>query len=111
MGIEMIYEACQEAGIPILSLDKCCRLLAIVYVMGGSMEAFTHNTRLVAEWRYAQHRCNIYEGRVPDKEALTLIRKYVSELESYYEGRSSETEHPRWVMDIMARYGIHDMMI
>lgn len=115
-----LLQSCLEAGIPILSLDTCCRLLAIVYVIGGSMEAFTHNGKLMADWQYAQQRLNIVGGETPNEEVALLIKQYVNELETYYanaaySGNSSSPlakEHPEWVVEFMTkRYGIEHLWI
>lgn len=108
------------AGIPAMRMDDCCRLLAIVYVIGGSMEAFTHNEKLVAEWKYAQKRVGLEDGKVPDAEAVSALKKYVSELETYYKNAQYNSNsqspfskvHPEWVIEFMRnRYGIKELWI
>lgn len=120
----MIYQqwldSCREIGLPALSTDSCARLLAIVGVIGGSMEAFTHNEKLIAEWKYAQQKLNVLGGETPDEEGVLLIRKYYSELKNYYKNapKNEESEspvaviHPQWVVNFMKeRYGIEKLWI
>lgn len=113
-------QSCLNAGIPALSLETCCRLLAIVYVIGGSMEAFTHNEKLKAEWQYAKIRLNIGGGLTPDAEGAALLKDYVNELETYYktagpDAKSSSAlavKHPDWVVNFMKlRYNINALWI
>ena len=112
---EQWLDSCHEAGLPALSKDTCARLLAIVGVIGGNNEVFTHNTKLVAEWKYAQKRFNIQGGEIPNAEGVELIKKYYHELEDYYSNapRNEKSESPysvihlKWVADFMKqRYGI-----
>lgn len=113
-------QSCLAAGIPALTLDTCARLLAIVYVLGGSMEAFTHNEKLKAEWQYAQKRLNIGDGLTPDEEGAELLREYADELESHYENALANEDsgsplakvHPEWVVEFMNnRYNINHLWI
>jgi hypothetical protein len=112
-------QTCLAVGIPALSLDTCARLLAIVYVIGGSMEAFTHNGKLKADWEYARKRLKIEGGVIPDADGAELLRKYARELESYYENAPTDKSvspfakaHPEWVKRFMEnRYGITGLWI
>lgn len=113
-------ETCRQADIPALSKDTCARLLAIIGVIGGSMEAFTHNKKLIADWKYAQKRFHIEGGEIPDPEGAELIKKYYHELMDYYNSapRNEQSEspmavvHPQWVVDMMKeRYGIEKLWI
>jgi hypothetical protein len=117
---EKWLQSCLVAGIPALSLDTCCRLLAIVYVMGGSMEAFNYDVKLKAEWHYAQQRLNIGAGNTVDEEGAALLKKYVGELEAYYDHapineKSSSplaVVHPDWVAELMrTRYNITNLWL
>ena len=122
--IDDIYDQWLEssltAGIPAISTDTCARILAIIGILGGSMEAFTHNRKLIAEWKYAQKKFNILGGETPDKEGAELMRKYYNELQDYYETAPKNEEsssplaviHPEWVVDLMRnRYGIEKLWL
>lgn len=71
-----------------LSLDTCCKLLAVVYVCGGEDASFTHNMKLVTDWRAAARRLNISGGETPDPEGHALLRKYIGDLEEDVAKRS-----------------------
>ena len=120
MIYEQWLESCLQVGIPALSVDTCARILAIIGIIGGSMEAFTHNKKLIAEWKYAQKKLNILGGETPDKEGSELMRKYYNELKDYYETAPKNDEsssplaviHPEWVVDLMRnRYGIEKLWL
>jgi hypothetical protein len=108
------------AGIPVVSIDDCCKLLAIVYVLGGSMEVFKYNDKIASEIEYAQKRLNVGEGLTVIGEYASIIRRYVKELEEYYEAAPYDAgnqaplarQHPKWVVDFMdKRYGLKDLWI
>lgn len=117
---EQWLESCKQADIPALTKDTCARLLAIIGVIGGSMEDFTHNKKLIADWKYAQKRFNIEDGEVPDVEGVVLVKKYYHELKDYYKNAPRDEQsqsslavvHPQWVSDMMKeRYGIEKLWI
>lgn len=120
MIYEQWLESCLQVGIPAISTDTCARLLAIIGVIGGSMEAFTHNMKLVAEWKYAQKKLNVLGGETPDEEGARLMRRYYHELNDYYNNATKNEEsespfaviHPNWVVNMMKeRYGIEKLWI
>lgn len=121
MGLyEQWLESCRQSEIPALTKDTCARLLAIIGVIGGSMEAFTHNEKLIADWKYAQKRFNLEGGEMPDSEGVALIKRYYHQLNDYYEKapRNEESQsplaviHPKWVVDMMKeRYGIEKLWL
>lgn len=113
-------ESCRQADIPALSTDTCARLLAIIGVIGGSMEVFTHNKKLIADWKYAQKKLSVQGGETPDVEGARLIKNYYHELMDYYKSapknESSDSPlaviHPQWVVAMMKeRYGIEKLWI
>lgn len=109
----LLYEQWADAfikvDIPILADDLCCRLLAIVYVYGGSMECFTHNQKLYKDVRYAQKKLNIGGGLVPDKELGDKLRTYIKEIENHIEHAEKDenkqspfsVKHLDWCVKIM----------
>lgn len=82
---EMWNDTCLAADIPAISTDTAARLMAIVYVHGGSSEVFTYSEGLNADMRYIQEKYHISGGEVPDETISRLISEYSSELESYEE--------------------------
>lgn len=81
---QKLIQTCESAGIPFMSLDTCCRLLAILHTIGGNSEIFTHHVKLLEDVKYAQRRLNIFGGETPDAEGTILLKQYIRELEAYY---------------------------
>lgn len=80
--------------------DTAAKLLAIVYVLGGEREAFTHNEKLKADIEYIQETYCFLGGLIPDVEVKNKFRNYVKELES-------NENHPQWATKLMQeQYGI-----
>lgn len=106
-----LIRTCESAGIPFMSLDKCCRLLAIIHTLGGNNEIFTHHVKLLEDVKYAQRRLNLFGGEVPDPEGLQLLKGYVRELDSYYESAPKKEgsdalyspKHPPWVEELLKK--------
>ena len=106
-----LINTCECAGISFMSLDTCCRLLAIVHTIGGYYEIFTHHTKLLLDIKYAQRRLNIFGGEIPDKEGVLLLKQYINELESYYKDAPKKddceavfsTKHLPWVEKFLDR--------
>ena len=111
MGYEMemtnirqqLYDTAESAGLPILSGDKCCRLLAWLYVFGGSCEAVTMDERLSNDILYAQKRLNVVSGELPDAELLPILQRYVRQTGGYDKPHENA---PEWVSKLEAEYGI-----
>lgn len=97
-------ETFQCAGIKPLSDSTCCKLLAILYVFGGSREEFTHHSKLLADINYAQKRLNISGGETPNQELIIELQKYINELAP--DGIQGELRKPQWVLKLMSRYDI-----
>ena len=103
-------EAFRSIGHWHISLDKCAKILAIVYDNGGN-ESFTHASRFVTDWKTAQKRLYIYGEEIP-KEHLQevakgreLLKKYIKELEDTYEtNRPLKETLPQWAIDIYNEY-------
>lgn len=96
-----------------LSLDTCCKLLAVVYVYGGANEAFTHNKNLVTDWRAAARRLNISGGETIDPEGHPLLRQYIRELEEDIEQNRKSVDDcctVEWANRLFAeRYNIKNL--
>jgi hypothetical protein len=56
-----LYAAAESAGLKILSDDKCCRLLAWLYVRGGGREEAVFDGRLNGAFLYAQKRLGLLQ--------------------------------------------------
>ncbi|MBQ0073633.1 MAG: hypothetical protein KBT34_05525 [Prevotella sp.] len=67
-------QAFQSIGMCHISLDKCAKILAIIYDNGGN-EAFTLSTRFVTDWKTAQQRLYLLGGtEVPALKADEVAR-------------------------------------
>lgn len=111
--------ALEGAGIHPVSDDTAARLLAIVYVYGGSME-LGYNAKLMTDLRYAQRRAGLLGGETPDADLVKAMNGYIRDIESVlraaprtYLGINVETDaHPEWVRKFMLeRYGIPKMHV
>ena len=57
-----LLSTAEEAGIKMLSDERCCQLLAWVLELGGYTEESTHNFKLNQDILIAQKRLNILGG-------------------------------------------------
>lgn len=81
--------------------DTAAKLLAIVYVLGGEREAFTHNEKLKADIDYIQEVYGFQGGEVPNQEVVELLKPYTKELEA------NDKDYPQWATKLMQeQYGI-----
>lgn len=69
-------------------------LLAIVYVLGGENESFTHNTKLMADIQYIQENYCFLGGLIPDVKVKNKFREYVKEIEK-------NDKPPKWAKYLM----------
>lgn len=91
---------CKAAGLVSIGKDTAAKLLAIVYVLGGEREAFTHNEKLKADIDYIQDVYGFQGGEIPDEEVVKNVRGYVLSLEL-------EKDYPQWATELMnENYGI-----
>jgi tRNA(Ile2) C34 agmatinyltransferase TiaS len=88
----------ESAGIKIVSDDKCCRLLAWLYVHGGGNEAVTVNLKLNADILEAQKRLNLYGGERVNLELLPTLQEYI---------RQAESSNPDWIAELCKYYGLN----
>jgi hypothetical protein len=119
---------CAAAGLPLVSDENCCRLLAWVYVFGGECEAIALNPSVRNAVMYAQCRLNIDGGEIPNQELVPLLKRYIKEAEMWeascveqgygtvyqniqkakkIEPPPLNMECPAWVKEIEARYGVY----
>lgn len=97
-------DSLQCARIKPLADSTCCKLLAILYVFGGSREEFTHHDKFLADISYAQKRLNISGGKTPNRELIPELQKYINELAP--DGVQGELRKPQWVLKLLSRYDI-----
>lgn len=113
-------EAFEAVGACHLSFDTCAKLLAVVYVYGGSHSDYTLNPKLRADYNAAARRFRVQGGESPDPEAVAAIQAYVSELmEDIHESKAGEDEsavmskvcHVKWALELMSKYGINKILL
>lgn len=88
-----------------ISDDTCCKLMAILYVFGGSSEVFTHNIKLVVDIKYAQRRMNLFGGEIANIDLLSNIKSYIKELQP--NGLYGEDVKCDWAIELMNKYNIN----
>lgn len=91
----------EEAGINIISNERCCQLLAWVLEIGGYTEESTHNFKLNQDIHIAQKRLNILGGETPKAELITIFQKYHSELLNFL---NKKTKKPQCLIDFENYY-------
>ena len=101
---EKMYDTAFSAGIPIISGDKCCQLLAYLYIYGGENEQMTTDNRISSAMFYAQKRLNILGGRVPDLELLPVLQNYIKSAADKH--GVPYDEPPEWVIELEKEFGI-----
>jgi hypothetical protein len=94
-----LYETALSAGLPVISGDKCCRLLAWLYLYGGENEATVFNDRFREALLYAQKRLNLFGNEIPDRALLPVLQNYLHSVSDYY-------TPPEWVTELEKEYGV-----
>lgn len=93
-------EACKAAGLVSIGKDTAAKLLAIVYVLGGEREAFTHNEKLKADIDYIKEVYGFQGGETPNRTVSKMVKWYVDEIEQ-------RDTIPEWATKLMQEnYGI-----
>lgn len=111
--LELWNDAFLAAGINVMSVDRAAKILAMVYVLGGSHSSYTHSVLLRADLEYITKRYGIYGNGTPDSEITPLIRKYAEELNSAYMTATEKNEvglrvnwYPEWATKIAKHYNL-----
>lgn len=85
MEIDKIYQEWADAFASIghshISHETAAKILAVIYVYGGSYEGFTHCPALKTDAEAAMRMFNIAGSERPTIQGVELIQKYVRELE------------------------------
>jgi hypothetical protein len=97
--IRTFYDTAFCAGLPVISGDECCRLLAWLYVYGGGREECVLNANLREPIFYAQKRLNIFGGEHPDAELLPIFQQYIRSISDF-------RAPPDWVVELEKKYKI-----
>lgn len=114
-------DAFASIGSSHISNDTAAKILAVVYVYGGSFEGFTHTPTLTTDLRAATRMFNIEGSEKPTIEGIKLIRKYVRELEEDIENSPvgeedsamfSKVCHVEWANKLFKeRYGFEKLLL
>lgn len=106
-------ESCLQCGIPAISTDKAAKILAMVYVLGGSHSSYTYSTYLRSTLEYIKKRFHIDGSETPDANIIPLIRQYSQELETAYSNATEHSEvglrinwYPEWASKIAEEYNL-----
>lgn len=89
---------CKAVGIVSIGRLYAAQLLAVIYIIGGEREIFTHNKKLKADLDYIQDVYGFKEGRIPDDKVAKPFRFFQNEIEEYYTEHKS---YPKWVINLM----------
>ena len=104
-----MYDTALSAGIPIISGDECCRLLAWLYIYGGGHEQCVVDERLRNAIFYAQQRLNINGGEAPDKELTPVLQGYINSIEERaikHHNTKDYDDPPEWVLALEKKWNI-----
>ncbi|MGM9861220.1 MAG: hypothetical protein ACI30W_01355 [Muribaculaceae bacterium] len=114
-------DAFASIGLSHISTETAAKLLAILYVYGGSSEDFTHTPRLLTDIQTAQRMFNIEGGEEPSPEGVLLIQKYIKELnddivdhQEFKNGKPAGYSDCQvgWANDLMiGRYGFKKLRV
>lgn len=106
------YQSCLQAGIPAIGMDKAAKILAMVYVLGGSHSSYTHSIGLRSTLDYIKKKFNIEGGETPDARILPLIKQYSKEIEDAFANAPESSNgiakdwYPDWVTRIAEEYDL-----
>ena len=105
---KQVYDAALSAGMPIISGDECCQLLAWLYIYGGGNEQCVVDERLRNAIFYAQQRLNINGGEVPDLELLPVLQGYIKSIEERVVDKKhlNYNDPPEWVLALEKKWNI-----
>lgn len=101
---EDMSDAFASVGIKMVSDDKCCQVLAWLYVFGGGCEAVVLNKAFNGLIRISQDRLNLKGGCVPNMVLLPLLQRYTKEAEAYEAGKSHDGKD--WVNSINTQFNM-----
>ena len=88
-------DACKAAGFASIKKNTAAQILAIIYILGGEREAFTHNEKLKADLDYIQQMYGFDAGMTPDAYVSERFRHYANEL------NHCGKDYPQWARKLM----------
>jgi hypothetical protein len=90
------YTTAGSAGLKVIPDDKRCRILAWLYVYGGSNEQVLED-RIAGHIFYAQGRLNLFGGEMPDAALVPVLLDYIKSVTDY-------DSPPPWVEELEKEY-------
>lgn len=97
---EQLLNTALNAEIPILSDEKCCQLLAIVYVVGDENNVF--HAKFSADVHYAQRKVGIVGGAQPKSALIKKISILIKDMEE----KAMAGRKPEWVLEVERKYKV-----
>jgi hypothetical protein len=95
------YVTAGLTGLKIIPDDKCCRILAWLYIYGGENEQVL-DSRMSDAIFYAQGRLNLLGGEKPDADLLPVLQGYIKEIT----GKDKYNNPPEWIIDLEKEFGM-----
>jgi hypothetical protein len=106
------YVTAGLTGLKIIPDDKCCRLLAWLYIYGGENEQIL-DSRVSDAIFYAQGRLKLLGGEKPNADLLPVLQGYIKEITGnnpldFFGNSKNEKYHnpPVWVIEIEKEFGL-----
>jgi hypothetical protein len=99
------YATAGLAGLKIIPDDKCCQLLAWLYVYGGENEQVL-DSRVSDAIFYAQGRLNLLGGEKPNADLVPVLQGYIKEITGDNPKNEKYNNPPAWIIDLEKEYGI-----
>jgi hypothetical protein len=107
-----LYKSAEFAGLKIISDDKCCRLLAWLYIYGGGNEQVIDD-RISNAILYAQRRLNLSGGETPDTDLLPVLMDYIKDiagdnpLDFFCNLKNGKYDNPpEWIVRLEEEFGL-----
>lgn len=91
-----------NAGLEIISLERCAELLVFLATAGSTLEAAVFDKKLNAHIVYAQERFAIFPGVSPKPEAISLFKEKWDDLKSHV----VQGDIPEWVQRLADDYAL-----
>lgn len=97
---QTMMDTAETAGFKVISDDKCCKLLAVLWTFGS--EEFTKG-KLHVDIAIAQRRVNLFGGEMADLELSQVMNDRIKEIAHKPYGY----KYPDWLHEIAKEYNIY----
>lgn len=88
-------DTCTAVGIASIKKNTAAQILAIIYILGGEREVFTHHRELKADIQYIQQQYGFDAGMIPDSYVSERFKFYANEL------NHCGKDYPEWAKKLM----------